>query len=83
MFRPYRNFDFFQNDLGIRVGPYWPRTRGVISFHRFLIETNDKIFSETARPKACIFGMQQCHVELYINPIMPLGLNMAPHPGSL
>ena len=32
------------------------------------MEMHDKIFSETARPKACIFGMQQCHVELYINP---------------
>ena len=25
-------------------------------------------FSETTRPKSCIFGMQDCHVEFYINP---------------
>ena len=41
-------------------------------------------FSETARPKACICGMQQCHVELYINPaVMHLGSKMAPPKWSL
>ena len=35
--------------------PYRTHTRGVIIFHRLIMELHDKIFSETARPKACNF----------------------------
>ena len=47
-------------------GPYRPCPGGIV-FHRHIVEIHDNIFSETAKPKACIFDMQQCHVELYIN----------------
>ena len=50
-------------------GPYRPCPRHVIIYHRLIMEIHEKkIFSATALHKACIFYIQQCHVELYINP---------------
>ena len=37
-----------------------------------------KMFYETARAEACIFGIQHCYVELYINPVN----HEWPHPGG-
>ena len=53
-------------------GPYRPRPRHVIIYHRLIMEIHEKIFSATAE-KACIFDIQHCHVELYIN-----AANLAP-----
>ena len=60
-------------------------TRDIIIFQRLILEIHDKMFfSKTARPKACIFGTQDCQVELYINPaIHAPGVKMAPHWESL
>ena len=49
-------------------GPNWPHLEGVISTIGLIWEKHEKIFSETTRPKACIFSMQQCLVVPYINP---------------
>ena len=58
---------------GCPWGPYRPRPRHVIIYHRLIMEIYEKIFSATALRKACIFDVQHCHVELYINPA-----NLAP-----
>ena len=48
------------------------------------MEIYDKILSETARLKACIFGTQHCHVELYINSANHApGIKYGPTCGSL
>ena len=52
-------------------GLKWPRPGGVIICHRLIYngEKCEKIFfSETTRPKACIFSMLQCLVVPYIKP---------------
>ena len=42
-----------------------------------------KIFSATAWHKACIFDIQHCHVELYINPAnLASGVKYGPTPGG-
>ena len=48
------------------------------------MEIHDKFFSETTRPKACLFGTQDCEVELYINPdIHAPGVKYGPTPGVI
>ena len=65
-------------------GPYRPRPRHVIIYHRLIMEIYEKIFTATAWHKACIFDIQHCHVELYINPAnLAPGVNMAPPRVSL
>ena len=41
-----------------------------------------KIYSETTIPKASVFRMKHCYVELYINPANPApGIKNVPTPG--
>ena len=65
-------------------GPNWPCSRDVIICHRVKIGQRVQIFfSETTRPNACIFSMQQCLVVPYINPAnCPMGPKWL-HPGGV
>ena len=65
-------------------GPYRPRPRHVIIYHRLITEIYEKIFSAIAWHKACIFDIQHCHVELYINPAnLAPGVKYGPTPGVI
>ena len=49
-------------------GPYRLRPRASLPAIGFQWEIHEKFFSETKRPKASVFGMQHCYMELKINP---------------
>ena len=65
-------------------GRYRPHPRHIIIYPRLIMEIHEKIFSATAWHKACIFDIQQCHVELYINPANHApGVKYGPTPGVI
>ena len=49
-------------------GPYRLRPRASLSAIGLQWEIHERIFSETARPKASVFCMQHCYIELDISP---------------
>ena len=67
-------------------GPDMPRPKDAIIFHRLITEIHETIFfSETVKAKACLFGLEQCHVELYkfCQPYAPGVKNGGPIPGAI